>query len=60
MTAGVPTFEEEISPGRVVTMAADGTGLSVVDPWLKPHDDALRERYETKNYAGINRALTKQ
>lgn len=44
MTSGVPTFEEEISPGRVVKMAADGTGLSVIDPWLKNHDDALRER----------------
>lgn len=40
----IATFEEEISPGRVVTMTNDGTGLSVVDPWLKPFDDALRER----------------
>lgn len=44
IAANIPTFEEEIAPGRVVTMPADGTGLSVVDPWLKPFDDALRER----------------
>lgn len=43
MTA-TTTFKEEVSPGRVLTMDADGTGLSVIDPWLKPFDDALRER----------------
>ncbi|KAI8073714.1 1,4-alpha-glucan-branching enzyme GBE1 [Thamnidium elegans] len=47
MTAAIPTFKEEVSPGRVLTMDADGTGLSVIDPWLKPFDDALRERYAT-------------
>lgn len=41
---GVRTFEAEVSPGRVLKMTADGTGLSVIDPWLKPFDDALRER----------------
>lgn len=45
ITSNIPTFETEISPGRVVKMTADGTGLSVVDPWLKPFDDALRERF---------------
>lgn len=44
MASGVPTFEEEISPGRVVKMVADGTGLSVIDPWLESHNDALRAR----------------
>lgn len=44
LTSNVPTFKEEVSPGRVLTMAADGTGLSVVDPWLEPFNDALRER----------------
>jgi hypothetical protein len=44
MSSKVPTFESEVSPGRVLTMDADGTGLSVVDPWLKPFNDALRER----------------
>lgn len=44
-TQTVPTFEEEVSPGRVLTMPADGTGLSVLDPWLSPFDNALRERY---------------
>ena len=43
-TSNIPTFKEEVSPGRVLTMAADGTGLSVIDPWLKPFNDALRER----------------
>ncbi|KAL7308829.1 alpha-1,4-glucan branching enzyme [Mucor circinelloides] len=46
-TSNIPTFKEEVSPGRVLTMAADGTGLSVIDPWLKPFNDALRERYAT-------------
>ncbi|KAI9482837.1 MAG: 1,4-alpha-glucan-branching enzyme GBE1 [Benjaminiella poitrasii] len=41
----VPTFQEEVSPGRVLTMPADGTGLSVIDPWLEPFNDSLRERY---------------
>jgi 1,4-alpha-glucan branching enzyme len=44
MTSNAPTFDEEVSPGRVLKMAADGTGLSVIDPWLKPFDGALRER----------------
>jgi 1,4-alpha-glucan branching enzyme len=44
-TQTVPTFKEEVSPGRVLTMPADGSGLSVLDPWLNPFDDALRERY---------------
>lgn len=43
-TSNIPTFKEEVSPGRVLTMAADGTGLSVIDPWLEPFNDALRER----------------
>lgn len=44
MTSSVPTFKEEVSPGRVLTMPADGTGLSVIDPWLEPHNDALKQR----------------
>jgi 1,4-alpha-glucan branching enzyme len=45
MSIKIPTFQSEVSPGRVLTMDADGTGLSVVDPWLEPFNDALRERY---------------
>ncbi|KAI7905369.1 1,4-alpha-glucan-branching enzyme GBE1 [Cokeromyces recurvatus] len=41
----VSTFQEEVSPGRVLTMPADGTGLSVIDPWLEPFNGSLRERY---------------
>lgn len=44
-TQTISTFEEEVSPGRVLTMPTDGTGLSVLDPWLSPFDDYLRERY---------------
>ncbi|RCH92382.1 alpha-1,4-glucan branching enzyme [Rhizopus stolonifer] len=45
MSTQVITFQEEVSPGRVLTMNTDGTGLSVLDPWLSPFDDALRRRY---------------
>jgi hypothetical protein len=40
----IPTFEEEVTPGRVLEMKEDGTGLSVLDPWLAPFDGALRHR----------------
>lgn len=45
MSFEVKTFEQEVSPGRVLTMPNDGTGLSVIDPFLAPFNDALRERY---------------
>ncbi|KAI8381474.1 1,4-alpha-glucan-branching enzyme GBE1 [Radiomyces spectabilis] len=41
----VETFQEEVEPGRVLTMPADGTGLTVLDPWLKPFSNELRQRY---------------
>ncbi|KAI8096943.1 1,4-alpha-glucan-branching enzyme GBE1 [Halteromyces radiatus] len=41
----IPTFRKEVEPGRVLTMKADGTGLIVVDPWLEPFKDDLRNRY---------------
>jgi hypothetical protein len=40
----IPTFEEEVTPGRILEMKEDGTGLSVLDPWLSPFDGALRHR----------------
>jgi hypothetical protein len=45
MSFEVRTFEQEVSPGHVLTMPNDGTGLSVIDPFLAPFNDALRERY---------------
>lgn len=44
MSQTVPTFQEEIEPGRVLTMPADGSGVTVLDPWLEPYKDALRSR----------------
>lgn len=44
MSLHVETFQQEVSPGQVLTMPADGTGLSVIDPWLAPFNDALSER----------------
>ncbi|KAG0758859.1 hypothetical protein G6F16_000510 [Rhizopus arrhizus] len=44
MSTQVITFQEEVSPGRILTMPTDGTGLSVLDPWLTPYNDALRQR----------------
>ncbi|KAI8329040.1 1,4-alpha-glucan-branching enzyme GBE1 [Chlamydoabsidia padenii] len=41
----VPTFTQEVEPGRVLEMKADGTGLTVLDPWLEPFKDDLRKRY---------------
>lgn len=45
MSTQVITFQEEVSPGRILTMPTDGTGLSVLDPWLTPYNEALRQRY---------------
>jgi 1,4-alpha-glucan branching enzyme len=39
-----PTFSQEVEPGRVLTMKADGTGLTVLDSWLDPFKDDLRKR----------------
>lgn len=44
MASQVPVFKSQVEPGRVLEMPADGTGLSVLDPWLAPFNDALRER----------------
>ncbi|CAO3592610.1 unnamed protein product [Absidia cylindrospora] len=41
----IPTFSQEVEPGRVLSMKADGTGLAVLDPWLDPFKNDLRERY---------------
>ena len=45
MSTQVITFQEEVSPGRILTMPTDGTGLSVLDPWLTPYNDSPRQRY---------------
>ncbi|KAI9015855.1 1,4-alpha-glucan-branching enzyme GBE1 [Phycomyces nitens] len=45
----VKTFKTEVEPGRVLTMPEDGTGLTVLDPWLDPFKDALRQRYNFFN-----------
>ncbi|KAG1288908.1 hypothetical protein G6F66_009525 [Rhizopus arrhizus] len=47
MSFEVRTFEQEVSPGHVLKMPNDGTGLSVIDPYLAPFNDALRERFAT-------------
>lgn len=38
------TFQEEVEPGRVLTLPADGTGLTVIDPWLEPFKEELKKR----------------
>ncbi|GAB5587598.1 alpha-1 [Umbelopsis nana] len=45
MAQTVPTFQEEVEPGRVLTMPEDGSGVTVLDPWLEPYKDSLRSRY---------------
>jgi hypothetical protein len=44
MSQTVPTFQEEIEPGRFLTMPEDGTGVAVIDPWLEPFKPALQSR----------------
>ncbi|KAM3589104.1 alpha-1,4-glucan branching enzyme [Umbelopsis sp. WA50703] len=44
-SSSVPTFQSEVEPGRFLTMAKDGTGVAVLDPWLEPFKDALKSRY---------------
>jgi 1,4-alpha-glucan branching enzyme len=44
MSQPVPVFQEEVEPGRVLTMPEDGTGVVVLDPWLEPYKDALVAR----------------
>ena len=39
------TFDTEVETGRVLTMPTDGTGLSILDPWLEPFKDDLRARF---------------
>ncbi|CAO3630115.1 unnamed protein product [Cunninghamella blakesleeana] len=41
----ISTFQEEVEPGRVLTLPADGTGLTVIDPWLEPFKEELKKRY---------------
>ncbi|KAI9307970.1 1,4-alpha-glucan-branching enzyme GBE1 [Cunninghamella echinulata] len=41
----IPTFQEEVEPGRVLTLPADGTGLTIIDPWLDPFKEELKKRY---------------
>jgi len=38
-------FKEEVTPGHFITMKDDGTGLTEIDPWLKPFAHALQERH---------------
>ncbi|KAI8068333.1 1,4-alpha-glucan-branching enzyme GBE1 [Gongronella butleri] len=45
MPASPATFETEVEPGRVLTMQQDGTGLTVLDPWLEPFKEQLAKRY---------------
>ncbi|KAI9285985.1 1,4-alpha-glucan-branching enzyme GBE1 [Umbelopsis sp. AD052] len=46
MSQTVPTFQEEIEPGRFLTMPEDGSGVVVLDPWLEPFKPALQARYK--------------
>ncbi|OZJ02711.1 1,4-alpha-glucan-branching enzyme [Bifiguratus adelaidae] len=39
------TFIGEVEPGRTLTLPADGTGITVIDPWLKPFEEPLRHRF---------------
>ncbi|OZJ03357.1 hypothetical protein BZG36_03000, partial [Bifiguratus adelaidae] len=42
---GAQIRASEVEPGRVLVYPDDGTGLVVLDPWLKPFEEAIRKRY---------------
>jgi hypothetical protein len=50
----VPTFQEEIEPGRFLTMPEDGSGVVVIDPWLEPFKPALQTRYVVLHRSSIH------